>query len=213
MGPILYGGVVCDAAAFGALFPDQRRSLDSRQQGPAPAHLPLISPVNMELRTIVPAVLCISAACLQAACGAASRRGPKVTEKVGADAALVCVEPTLHYFCVRRLLPTANGHTRAHTWRVAAKWMFVVETGRTDLKLFKHRSFQNALYPSRTHARSAAPVETAPPSRAVHARLRTRKGNPFMLIMKTAGLSYSHSCRLKTGKSLLFTIKPNKNAF
>lgn len=153
-GAILIWGVVCDAAAFGALFPDQRRSPDSRQQGPAPAHLPLISPVNMELRTILPAVLCISAACLQAACGAASRRGPKVTEKVGADAALVCVEQTLHYFCARRLLPTANGHTRAHTWRVAAKWMFVVETGRTDLKLFKHRSFQNALYPSRTHART-----------------------------------------------------------
>lgn len=113
------------------------------------------------------------------------------------------------FFCVRRLLPTANGHTRAHTWRVAAKWMFVIEKGRTDLKLFKHRSFQNAHYPSRTHACSAAPVETAPPSRAVHARLRTRKGNPFMLIMKTTGLSYSHSCRLKTGKSLLFKLKPN----
>lgn len=145
--------MVCDAAAFGALFPDQRRSLDSRQQqGPAPAHLPLISPVNMELRTILPAVLCMSAACLQAACGAAPRRGPKVTEKVGADAAPVCVKPTQHCLCVRRLLPTANGSTRAHTWRVAAKWMFVIEKGRTDLKLFKHRSFQNALYPSRTHA-------------------------------------------------------------
>lgn len=118
-GAKLLWGVVCDASVFRAPFPDQPRRLDSQQQqqGPAPADLPLISPVNMELRTILPAVLCISAACLQAACGAAPRRGPKVTEKVGADAALACVKPTLHYFCVRRLLRTANGHTRAHTWR------------------------------------------------------------------------------------------------
>uniref|UniRef100_H3DH60 Peptidyl-prolyl cis-trans isomerase n=1 Tax=Tetraodon nigroviridis TaxID=99883 RepID=H3DH60_TETNG len=41
--------------------------------------------VNMELRTTLAAVLCISAAGLQAACGAAPRRGPKVTEKVFFD--------------------------------------------------------------------------------------------------------------------------------
>lgn len=172
--------MVCDASVFRALFPEQPRRLDSlQQQGPAPADLPLISPVIMELRTILPAVLCISAACLQAACGAAPRRGPKVTEKVSANAALVCVKSTLHYFCVRRLHRTANGHTRAHTvCGEGAKLMFVIKRGRMDLKPFKHRSFQNALYPSRTHARTPSCTrvhsdETAPSSRAVHAQMRT----------------------------------------
>lgn len=208
-GAKLLWGVVCDASVFRALFPDQPRRLDSQQQqGPAPADLPLISPVNMELRTILPAVLCISAACLQAACGTAPRRGPKVTEKVGADAALACVKPTLHYFCVRRLLRTANGHTRAHTWRGWAKRMFVIKRGKMNLKPFKHRSFQKALYPSRTHARMLSCTrvhsdESVPPPRVVHAQMRTPKGNPFMLIMKTAaGSFYSHSCCLKIGKPL-----------
>ncbi|MEQ2202606.1 hypothetical protein XENOCAPTIV_008405, partial [Xenoophorus captivus] len=40
---------------------------------------------TMELRTIFPALLCLSAAWLQSASGAFSRRGPKVTEKVFFD--------------------------------------------------------------------------------------------------------------------------------
>ncbi|KAA8592407.1 hypothetical protein FQN60_017862 [Etheostoma spectabile] len=39
----------------------------------------------MELRTTIPALLFLSAACLQSVSGAASRRGPKVTEKVFFD--------------------------------------------------------------------------------------------------------------------------------
>lgn len=145
--------MVCCAFVFRALFPDHP-PCSSR------GLLPLISPVKMELRTILPAVLCISGACLQVACGAASRRGPKVTEKVGAYPTLVCVKPTLRYFCVRRLLRTANGHTRAHTWR--AKWVFGIKRGRMDLKLFTHRSFQNALYPSLPHACMHAQLHTCP---------------------------------------------------
>lgn len=45
--------------------------------------------------------------------------------------------------------------TRVH---IRGEWKrngcFLSKKGRTDLKLFKHRSFQNALYPSRTHART-----------------------------------------------------------
>lgn len=117
--------------------------------------LPLISPVNMELRTILPAVLCISAACLQAACGAAPRRGPKVTEKVGADAALACVEPTPRSFCARRLLPTANGHARARMWRAAAKLDVCYRKGKSG-----PQAIETQILPERTlplpHARTHA---------------------------------------------------------
>lgn len=82
---------------------------------------------------------------------------------------------------------------------------------RTDLS--RTHSTPPSLPPARTlSCRRVHSDETAPSSRAVHAQMRTPKGNPFMLIMKTAtGLSYSHSCKLKIGKPLLFIIKLIKN--
>lgn len=96
---------------------------------------------------ILPAVLCVSAACLQSAGAAAPRRGPKVTEKVGADAA-ACVNPTLRYSSVLFVRRTA-----ACTYVAIVNDMDVC-FGRLDLKKFTHRSFQNTLdplSPSRTH--------------------------------------------------------------
>lgn len=69
------------------LSPPRRDS----QQGPAAA-LPRL---KMVLRAIVPAFFFMSAVCVQSVCVAASRTGPKVTEKVGDDAAFICMNPKL----------------------------------------------------------------------------------------------------------------------
>lgn len=111
----------------------------------------------MELRTILPAVLCISVACLQAACGAAPRRGPKVTEKVGADAALACAKPTLRYFSVRRRLRTANGRTRARIHGGGKRGGCFYQKGKLGrLNLHPHTDLSRtrtlSLPPARTHA-------------------------------------------------------------
>lgn len=225
--PNRYGGVVCDACAFRALFPDHR--LDSRQQqGPAPAELPLSprwapaelplsSPVSMELRTIVPAVLCISAACLQVACGAAPRRGPKVTEKVGANAALVCVNAPLHDFCMRCLLRTANGHTRARgesKRKGCCCFILLLLLSKreewTSSRLDTDLSRTPSTPPARMHSRTLSCARyhsdaAAAASLAVHAQMRRPKENPFIVIIKTAtGLfhknSYITSLRNETNK-------------
>lgn len=131
---------------------------------------------------ILPAVLCVSAACLQAAGAAAPRRGPKVTEKVGADAA-ACVNPT----------PSGEAQSK----RTATCTYVAIESemdgcfGRLHLKNFTHRFFQNTLdplYPSlppaRTHARSAAHVSILARqrvcSRPFTRRCTHTKGIPFI---------------------------------
>lgn len=152
----------------------------------SPADLPPISPVNMELRTTLAAVLCISAAGLQAACGAAPRRGPKVTEKVGADVALVRVKPSLHYLCL-----CSNGErARACTYVARVSETDARKGGRMDSKLFNtDLSRTHSTPPARTHARTLSCIrvhsdETAPQPPAVHALMRTPKGNLFMLQKK-----------------------------
>lgn len=114
--------------------------------------LPLISRVDMELRTLLPAVLCLSAACLQAACGAAPRRGPKVTEKVGAHAD-VC---TLRYVA---LLQTCVRHKHARTHENACLWAMV---GVGEMELIIHTQIlpecAGKMLVRSPHARPAAHV-------------------------------------------------------
>lgn len=61
-----------------------------------PTPPPPSPPLTMELRSSLAAVLLFTAVCLQPVCGAASRRGPKVTEKVGDDAAFTSKNTRAH---------------------------------------------------------------------------------------------------------------------
>ncbi|KAF3851539.1 hypothetical protein F7725_013311 [Dissostichus mawsoni] len=68
------------------MFPGQPSSCDSLRfhhlpLPPTPSSRALYPRFKMELRTMVPALLFLSAACLHSVSGAASRTGPKVTEK------------------------------------------------------------------------------------------------------------------------------------
>lgn len=138
--------------------------------------------LNMELRMILPAFLCVSAACLQSAGAAAPRRGPKVTEKVGADAA-ACVNPTLRYFSV---LFVRYIHIRGDCKRCGCLFWKTVPQ-EIYAPIFPEHARPALPLP---HARSAALVailmKQRVRSRQFTHRCAHTKGIPFMAIMKTA---------------------------